>query len=29
LSGAMPANLLAGDEAERVAAYVAKNAGAG
>ena len=29
LSGAMPANLLQGDEAERVAAFVAKNAGTG
>ena len=29
LSGAMPANLLQGDEADRVAAYVATNAGKG
>ena len=27
LSGAMPANLLTGDDAERVAAYVSRNAG--
>lgn len=29
LSGAMPANLLTGDAAERVASYVAQNAGRG